>query len=523
MRLRSRSHRRGSSPRSSRSRELSAVEVMRAFLAQIERVNPHVNAIVTLRPPEELLAEAAAADRKLAAGELAGPLHGLPIAIKDLSLTRGLRTTFGSTLYRDFVPTSDELYVDAAAPRRRHRHRQDEHAGVRRGLADVQRAVRRDAQPVRPDEDLRRQQRRRGRRARLRHAAARRRHRSRRLAAQSRELLQRRRLQAVAGARAATQCARRRHARRARPDGAQRRRSRAAAVRHGRPRRARSAVAARTWQRVSQRRGSAISPARESPGASASDAIPSSPPSRRSVTPRVPCSSTLGCDVVDAEPDLERRRRAIPNVAGGRLRGGARPRSRQAARQAQGHRRLEHRAGAQTDGRGSRARREPASGARLRASAQFFSSARFPRAADGAGAAVPVEIEWVRAIEGVPMHTYVDWMATLLRDQLLGRAGDQRAVRVFACGLAGRVADRGPPRPRSRGAGARAGVRAGDAVCSASPTARRGSVGRSCAPTICRRRRSATIFTSGSKASRKYVLPVCSVRSRSQNIAKYWR
>jgi len=94
------------------SRALSAVEVMGAFLAQIERVNAAVNAIVTLRPSGELLAEAAAADRKLAAGEAVGPLHGLPIAIKDLSLTRGLRTTFGSTLYRNFVPTSDELYVE---------------------------------------------------------------------------------------------------------------------------------------------------------------------------------------------------------------------------------------------------------------------------------------------------------------------------------------------------------------------------------------------------------------------------
>ena len=94
------------------SRELSAADVMRAFLAQIERVNGRVNAIVTLRPAEELLAEAAAADRKLAAGEAVGPLHGLPIAIKDLSLTRGLRTTFGSKLYRNFVPTSDDLYVE---------------------------------------------------------------------------------------------------------------------------------------------------------------------------------------------------------------------------------------------------------------------------------------------------------------------------------------------------------------------------------------------------------------------------
>jgi amidase len=93
------------------ARELSAVDVMRVFLGQIERVNGQVNAIVTLRPAEELLADAAAADRRLATGESPGPLHGLPIAIKDLTLTRGLRTTFGSTLYRDFVPPSDDLFV----------------------------------------------------------------------------------------------------------------------------------------------------------------------------------------------------------------------------------------------------------------------------------------------------------------------------------------------------------------------------------------------------------------------------
>ena len=93
-------------------RELSAVEVMRAFLAQIERVNGQVNAIVTLRSVDELKAEAAAADRRFPTQDDVGTLHGLPIAVKDLSLTRGLRTTFGSRVYRDFVPSTDELYVE---------------------------------------------------------------------------------------------------------------------------------------------------------------------------------------------------------------------------------------------------------------------------------------------------------------------------------------------------------------------------------------------------------------------------
>ncbi|MEO8465554.1 MAG: amidase [Gammaproteobacteria bacterium] len=93
-------------------RELSVVEVLDGFLGQIERLNDRVNAIVTLRSVTELRAEAVGADRRLASGEELGALHGLPMAIKDLSLTRGLRTTFGSLVYRDFVPTSDELYVE---------------------------------------------------------------------------------------------------------------------------------------------------------------------------------------------------------------------------------------------------------------------------------------------------------------------------------------------------------------------------------------------------------------------------
>lgn len=81
-----------------RARELSAREVMEAHLAQIARVNPQVNAVCTL-VAEEALAGAEAADRALAAGEEAGPLHGVPIAIKDLAETAGIRTTYGSRAY----------------------------------------------------------------------------------------------------------------------------------------------------------------------------------------------------------------------------------------------------------------------------------------------------------------------------------------------------------------------------------------------------------------------------------------
>jgi amidase len=94
-----------------RARELSAVEVMQAHLAQIERANPQVNAIVTLLP-ERALEGARAADAALARGDSVGALHGLPIAHKDLMLTKGIRTTSGSPLYKDFVPEEDALIVE---------------------------------------------------------------------------------------------------------------------------------------------------------------------------------------------------------------------------------------------------------------------------------------------------------------------------------------------------------------------------------------------------------------------------
>ena len=70
-----------------------------------------MNAIVSLRPEDDLLAEADAADRDLADGHWRGPLHGLPHAVKDLALTKGLRTTFGSPVFAEFVPDKDGLSV----------------------------------------------------------------------------------------------------------------------------------------------------------------------------------------------------------------------------------------------------------------------------------------------------------------------------------------------------------------------------------------------------------------------------
>jgi amidase len=95
-----------------RAREVSASEVMAAFLSQIERVNPKVNAICSFIGEDAALRAAKKADEKLAGGEAVGPLHGLPHAVKDLALTRGIRSTFGSRIYKDFIPDEDALFVE---------------------------------------------------------------------------------------------------------------------------------------------------------------------------------------------------------------------------------------------------------------------------------------------------------------------------------------------------------------------------------------------------------------------------
>jgi amidase len=93
-----------------RRREVSAVELTRAHLDRIDAVNPEVNAFVTV-DAERALREAAAADEGLMAGAAIGPLHGIPAGFKDTHDTAGMRTTYGSPLFADHVPSADDLVV----------------------------------------------------------------------------------------------------------------------------------------------------------------------------------------------------------------------------------------------------------------------------------------------------------------------------------------------------------------------------------------------------------------------------
>ena len=93
-----------------RTKKLSAVEAVRAFVDRIERVNPKVNAIVTFLP-DEALKRAKALDRK----KEKPPLAGLPIAHKDLLPTKGVRTTFGSLVFENNIPEADHLLVQRLA------------------------------------------------------------------------------------------------------------------------------------------------------------------------------------------------------------------------------------------------------------------------------------------------------------------------------------------------------------------------------------------------------------------------
>src|SRR5216117_2499452 len=95
-----------------RSRKVSPLEVMWAVLERLDRVNPLVNAVVTL-DREAALREARRATAALLRGSAAlGPLHGIPVGIKDVTATKGIRTTYGSKLFEQHVPDEDAVVVE---------------------------------------------------------------------------------------------------------------------------------------------------------------------------------------------------------------------------------------------------------------------------------------------------------------------------------------------------------------------------------------------------------------------------
>src|SRR5450830_1138543 len=93
------------------ARSVSCHELMQASLARIEALNPRFNAIVSLREPQQLLAEARERDAELARGERRGWMHGFPLAVKDLSHATGLPTSMGSPLSPRSPARADSLHV----------------------------------------------------------------------------------------------------------------------------------------------------------------------------------------------------------------------------------------------------------------------------------------------------------------------------------------------------------------------------------------------------------------------------
>src|SRR2546422_6159142 len=94
-----------------RQKKVSPVELLGAILDRIDKLNPRLNAFVTLTA-EQARREARAAERALTKRSATlGPLHGVPFSVKDLVITKGVRTTFGTPLYRDNVPTEDAPIV----------------------------------------------------------------------------------------------------------------------------------------------------------------------------------------------------------------------------------------------------------------------------------------------------------------------------------------------------------------------------------------------------------------------------
>src|SRR5258706_6956266 len=94
-----------------RKREITSVEATRAVLGRIRELNPKLRAYLTVMD-DAALRQAEAADKEIAAGKYRGPLHGVPVAVKDLCWTKGVLTTCASKVMRDFRPDSNATVVD---------------------------------------------------------------------------------------------------------------------------------------------------------------------------------------------------------------------------------------------------------------------------------------------------------------------------------------------------------------------------------------------------------------------------
>src|ERR1051326_330042 len=93
------------------SKKLSSVELTKAYLDRAETLNEKTNLVVTLTR-EHAMKQAEAADKEIRSGKIRGPLHGIPYGVKDLLDTKGIRTTWGSIIFKDRVPDRDATVIE---------------------------------------------------------------------------------------------------------------------------------------------------------------------------------------------------------------------------------------------------------------------------------------------------------------------------------------------------------------------------------------------------------------------------